>query len=187
MKLLRARLTPTAALPLLLIPLILLIVASQLQRPSGSGAPGVSPPPRADYYLRGAEVSTMDENGRLLYRVNADTVLHFPDESVTLDGVEVDYIDGPWTLDARQGQIPPRQRRLVLSGDVQMQGRLRSGQQVRLNTSEMDIAFDQRLIETNARVDMQSETIRATAVGMQTDLAGRELRLISQVKVRYEP
>lgn len=177
-----------AAAPLLLIPAILIGVASQLKRTPGARPAALpEPPAEADYYLRDAELSSMDENGQLLYRVHAANVLHFPDQRISLDQVEVSYLDGPWTLHADAGIIPPGEQALALSGDVRMQGTLRSGEAVRLNTDDIRIHFEQRLIQTDALVTMQSDTIQATATGLETDMAGQELRLLSDVRVRYEP
>lgn len=178
-----------AALPLLLIPLILLGVGLQLQkRPAIESADLPRPPPEADYYLRGAELSSMGADGQLLYRVKAGTVLHYPDRSIELDEVSVDYLNGPWTLTAASGRIPPGEQTLSLSGNVFMQGTLdTTREQVELRTDRITIAFEQRTIQTDARVRMSSPTIQATATGMQTDLAGQELRLLADVEVRYEP
>lgn len=178
---------PTAALPLLLIPVVLLIVASQLGRPVARSVSDVQPPPEADYYLRDAEVSTMAADGSLLYRVTADKVLHYPDDSIGLEQVSVDYVDGPWKLNAQQGHIPPGQPSLALSGAVQMQGRLQSGQELHLQTESITMEFEQRRISTDRTVHMQAQNIAAQSLGMVTDLAGKELRLQSEVRVRYEP
>ncbi len=180
--------SPLAILPLLLIPLILLVVADQLQRaPATPRAQAPQPPPEADYYLREAELSTMDAAGNLLYRVNAGNVLHYPDQSISLDQVAVDYLNGPWTLSAETGSIPAGVQTLLLSGNVKMNGTLSMGEDVQVSTSHIKIEFAQKRIETDAIVRMNSKTIAATATGLRTDLAGREIHLLSKVKVRYEP
>lgn len=177
-----------AALPLLLIPLILIGVATQLRQPPATPAfQAAAPPPEADYYLRGAEISTMGEDGALLYRVLASDVLHFPDQRIALSDVKVDYLDGPWTLLAEQGEIPADQSTLQLSGSVRMSGTLRNGEAVRLETPDLAVQFDARIIHTEASVSMTSDNVTATARGMHTDLAGQELKLLSEVRVRYEP
>ena len=176
-----------AALPLLLIPIILIVVASQVRHPVKVVLDIPAPPPEADYYLRNAQLSSMDENGQLLYRVNAANVLHYPDQSISLSEVEVSYLNGPWTLTAATGHIPPGETSLELSGDVRMQGTLRSGEAVRLRTEDIRIRFAERLIDTQSTVQMNSDTVSATATGLQTDMAGQELKLLSEVQVRYAP
>ncbi len=178
-----------AALPLLLIPLVIGGVALQLKQPPSVHRSDLPlPPPEADYYLRGAELSSMDAEGRLLYRVKAATVLHYPDQSIDLQEVSVDYLNGPWTLTAAHGRIPPGEHSLSLSGEVRMQGTLSmTGETVQLQTDHITIAFAQKQIETDARVNMSSPTIQATAQGMRTDLQGQELKLLADVRVRYEP
>lgn len=177
-----------AVAPILLIPAILFGVYSQLNHSSKAPALDLpEPPAEADYYIRDAELSSMDENGELLYRVHADDVLHFPDQSISMAKVKVSYLNGPWTLLAASGQIPPGEQTLGLSGDVQMSGTLRNGESVQLNTDDIQIHFQERLISTQAPVLMQSDTIKASAEGLETDMAGRELKLLSKVRVRYEP
>ena len=177
-----------AALPLALIPAILIGVATQVRTPQTRPSVEVpQPPPEADYYIRGAQLSSMDESGQLLYRVNATNVLHFPDDSVSMAEVEVDYLNGPWTLSANSGHIPPGEESLELSGDVKMHGTLRTGQTVHLRTDSIRIRFAERLIDTESTVHMNSDSVTATATGLRTDMAGQELRLLSDVRVRYEP
>ncbi len=177
-----------AALPLLLIPAILIGVATQVRQPPQAPRQDIpEPPPEADYYLRDAQLSSMDEQGQLLYRVNAANVLHFPDQSVSLSRVEVSYLNGPWTLTAISGHIPPGEESLQLSGDVHMRGTLRNGENVRLRTDNIRIHFAHRQIDTQSTVHMNSDTVTATATGLQTDMAGRELKLLSDVQVRYAP
>ena len=179
--------SPLAALPLLLIPLVLIVVALQLHRPPVHRGPSVQPPPEADYYLRGAELSTLDAQGRLIYRVRAANVLHFPDDTVDLDEVEVDYLDGPWALVAERGHMLPGAVQLDLSGDVRMRGRLHSGDEVQLETDTIRVHFEDRQIDTDAEVLVRSGQYTARARGMRTDLSGRELALLADVRVRYEP
>lgn len=177
-----------AAIPLLLIPLILLVVASQLRQPAERPLQDLpQPPPEADYYLRGAELSSMDDDGQLLYRVQAAGVLHYPDQSVRLDTVEVTYLNGPWTLTADAGFLPPGEQDLQLSGNVTMRGTLRTGEPVELRTPDILIAFEHKRIETDATVHMSSTAVEATATGLRTDLSGQELKLLNNVTVRYEP
>lgn len=177
-----------AGLPLLLIPAIIVGVATQVRTPPSKPALQIpEPPPEADYYLRDAQLSSMDEQGQLLYRVNAANVLHFPDQSIRMSEVEVSYLNGPWTLTAAQGLIPPGEESLKLSGDVRMHGTLRSGENVRLRTDDIRIRFAQRQIDTQSTVHMNSDTVTASATGLQTDMAGRELKLLSAVQVTYAP
>ena len=177
-----------AAIPLLLIPLILVVVATQLRKPPQDRSEDIPlPPPEADYYLRGAELSSMDENGKLIYRVHAGDVLHYPDQSISLADVSVNYLNGPWTLTAESGYLPPGEQTLQLTGDVRMHGTLRTGDTVRLQTPSMLIAFADKRIETDAPVQMNSDEVEANATGMRTDLNGQELKLLSDVRVRYDP
>ncbi len=188
MKALGAGVPPIAVLPLLLIPAILAVVIWQLrdERPRPRLAE-ILPPPAADYYLRDAVVSTMGPNGQLLHRVRATDVLHYPDRSIRLVNVAVDYLEGPWELVAHNGYMPDDESRLDLQGDVDMQGVLRSGEQVRVRTEAISILFRERRIETAAPLTLSSGRISAGAVGMETDLDGRELQLISAVRVTYAP
>ncbi|MGH8561877.1 MAG: LPS export ABC transporter periplasmic protein LptC, partial [Nevskiales bacterium] len=81
------------------------------------------PPPRADYYLRDAEVDVMDENGQLSYRLRTAELLRFNDRSSRLTDVQIDSLGGSqgvWQLEAGQASITDNQEQLLLSGGVRM-------------------------------------------------------------------
>lgn len=176
-----------AVWPLLLIPLVIGIVAMQLYRPAPGPSVRVQPPPEADYYLRDAELRAMNEDGELMYVVRADNVLHFPDDTVALDRVRVEYLEGPWQLAADRGLMTPGAVRLDLSGAVQMRGTLQSQDRVHLSTPKLSVYFEERRIDTDAPVRLHSGAYAARATGMRTDMDGRELALVSDVRVEYEP
>lgn len=170
----------------------LVLIASWLAWKNEPSKPAlvVDAPAEAQFYLRGVQYQSYNDQGNLLYRVNADEVLYFDDETIRMETVKVDYVGGSsgvWKFKSDSGLVPAQERNLLLSGDVVMDGLTPRGRAVRLNTPEIWVKPDSDMIETSARVKFQSEQATATAVGMTTDLSARQLNLLDDVRVRQNP
>lgn len=147
-------------------------------------------PEEAQYYLSGAHYQSYDENGKVLYRVKANQVLYFDNETIRMNAVNVDYVGGEsgvWTFTANEGLIPAQERNLLLSGDVVMDGVTPQGRNVTMNTPQIWVRPDEETIETSASVEFISKQATATAIGMKTDLTARQLTLLDDVRVIQNP
>lgn len=147
-------------------------------------------PPGSDYYLLDAEIRQMDANGDLQYRIQADESLHFPDESVQLDTIEVAYLaDGgpPWRLTAPQGRVPPGSRDIRLDGGVTALRDSGTGDRLRVTTPYVWIRPEADRVETDAAVTAEAPGRRVRATGMTALLEERLLRLHHDVRVTYAP
>lgn len=181
-------------LPILLVPVLL-----SLWRPH-DGSENLTafapvPPDRADYYLRDARMSAMGEDGLLMYQVQADEVLHYPDTSATLENVNVHYQSrdhGLWRLSAREGRMPPHavgaQETVELSGGVTVTGQ--RGAEQRLTQVTMPNAIVRPgagTLQTDAAVKVQEPGVVADAQGLELDIVNDKLALQKNVRVRYVP
>ncbi|MGH8531114.1 MAG: LPS export ABC transporter periplasmic protein LptC [Nevskiales bacterium] len=179
-------------LPILLVPVVL-----SLWRPQGGESfEAFAPvaPDQADYYMRDARMSAMDEAGKLLYQVQADEVVHFPDLSTQLTRVNVHYQNderGLWRLSALTGRMPPLaadgQEVVELSGGVTITGQ-RTGTDPRLTrvtTPDAIIQPGKGTLQTRAPVQIREAGIAADAEGMELDIVNDTLALLKNVRVRY--
>ncbi|HEY0973135.1 MAG TPA: LPS export ABC transporter periplasmic protein LptC [Solimonas sp.] len=141
------------------------------------------------YTVEGAEWTRYDEAGNAAIRARATRIDYYDDRSAQLQQVTVDRLgdQGPWTLKAAQGEIPPNQTRMQLSPDVEIDGRLRSGAPADLRTRHVWVDWTARTLASAEPVEMRSPNRELQAVGFESDWAGEQLRFLKDVKVRYAP
>lgn len=181
-----------------LLPILLVPVLVSLWRPQGGGTSyevfAPVPPDQADYYIRDARMSAMDEAGELMYQVQADEVAHFPDLSAKLTRVNVHYRSneqGLWRLSALQGRMPPPAAGgaevVELSGGVTITGQRASTDPrlTRVTTPNAVIQPGKGTLQTQAPVQIREPGISADAEGMQLDIVNDTLSLLKNVRVRY--
>ncbi len=180
-------------LPILLVPVLLSLWRPQESDTLQTFAP--VPPGQADYYIRDARMSAMGEDGQLLYQVQADEVLHYPDTSASLSNVNVHYQSrerGLWRLSAREGRMPPHaageQETVELTGGVTVAGQ-RSGAErlTRVTMPDAVIRPQAGTLRTDAPVKVQEPGIAADAQGLELDIVNDKLNLLKNVRVRYVP
>jgi lipopolysaccharide export system protein LptC len=161
---------------------------------------GLGPTPVADegadrplgYYLRGAEISIMDVDGSILYRIRAQAVEERPAENRTvLSRVHVRYspaADVPWEVRAESGDIPADERYIELSGDVELSSAGEAGgEPTIIRAPRLTLAPDEFLATTDAPVSVLLGEERLEAVGMRADLKGDFLELESGVRGQFHP
>jgi LPS export ABC transporter protein LptC len=152
---------------------------SQLQGPLG-------------YYLRNADISIMDDDGRMLYRISARTVEERPTENRTvLSDVAIVYsplAEVPWEIRAESGEIPDAQRYLDLSGSVELATtEASSGETTLIQAPRIRLAPDEYLATTDTDVSVSLGSERLEAVGMVADLKDDYLELESSVHGLFNP
>jgi len=144
-------------------------------------------PPR--YAITGVQWLRLGREGEPEFRVEAETLDVYADESVEMRKVRLDALggyDSPWHLDAPRGQAPPRERRLRLSGGVRATGSL-ANERVALVTPRLWVDLLRRELHTDAAVRLQSDFRTATARGLRSDFAGEHVQLLNDVQIDYEP
>lgn len=162
----------------------LLYRAEEKEAPAGG-------PPRlgVGYYATDARLSGTGEDGRILYRVFAATVLQAPgDGSVSLRQVAIDYDPGtrnPWNLRADTGRIPPGGKLIELTGNVVAETRSTDAAPATIRTDylEFDTRTEIATTDREVSIDYAGSAVRAT--GMRALLAQNQLELLSRVNGTY--
>jgi len=144
------------------------------------------------YYLRDANISIMDDDGRALYRIYATAVEERPTESRTiLADVAIVYSPiaaVPWEIRADAGEIPEQERYLELRGSVELATTdTSSGETTLIQAPRLRFAPDEYLATTDADVRVQLGTERLDAIGMVADLKADYLELESSVHGLFNP
>lgn len=148
-----------------------------------------SPPPnQSDYFIRGARMSALGPHGELLYQVQAEEILHYPDRSATLTDMTLHYQGGPagvWQLKAGHGRIPPGGGKVTLEGEVIIRGTRPNRGPTLMKMSEVELIPEQGLMVTEAPVIIAEPGSKVSAVGMQADILKDVISLSRDVQVRY--
>lgn len=155
------------------------------------------PPPtnaatESGYYLRGATIKGLDDNGRHVYTLVADRIVQAPgEELVALHDVALEYAlpdSEPWQLFADAGKIPASGTQIALRGNVTMNEQLMRGMPLTtIRTAALDIDLRSHTAVTGDNVEIVRGNYRLSAVGMQADFQTQTLKLLSQVDGRFLP
>jgi LPS export ABC transporter protein LptC len=140
----------------------------------------LAPPAETDYYMRNARLQIMDAEGKPEYRLQAAEILHFPDESMQVNDIQLNYlggVDSPWQVDAPKGFIPPEQKTVRLSGGVTVLGDVPDGQVV-AKMPDLVVDLEREKLHTSSPVSLESPDYRAQAAGMEAGFHSRDLNLL---------
>lgn len=142
------------------------------------------------YTLTDAELIRFDGTGQPAMKATAATLEYFDDESALATTLVVDVLSGPrtpWHIDAPTGRLSPGSRALTLSGDVVASGQWPdNGEALVLRSPTMTVDPDAHVLRTDAAVLADSRSRKGTAVGMTANWEKQDLRLLDNVKMRYD-
>ncbi len=138
----------------------------------------------------------MDLDGLPKARLEADVMKHFPlDDSVDLESpvMEIYNEEGvmPWHITAERGWLSGDGEKLLLYGEVyiwrdQPNASKETPKEIEMITTDLKILIDEEYAETDNFVMILSPSSKVTAVGLQANLQKRQLKLLNQVRGRYE-
>lgn len=142
------------------------------------------------YTLTGATLTRYDADGQPALKATAATLEYFDDESATATTLVVDVLSGPktpWHVEAPTGRLRAGSRDIELNGNVVANGQWPdNGEPLVVRAPTMTVNPDRHLLNTAAPVEVESRTRRGTAVGMNANWDQQDLRLLDNVKMRYE-
>lgn len=141
------------------------------------------------YYLKDATLSGTGEDGRVLYRLSASSVVQAPgDGSVRMEQVTVDYdpaTDVPWTLRADQGRMRSGGKIMELSGNVVAATRGTAAPVATISTNYLEFDPDTDTATTSSKVVIDYAGSVVTAKGLRAMLRQDRLELLADVSGRY--
>jgi len=146
------------------------------------------------FYLRSARILGTDDQGQLLYEIEAEFAEQQANGEIELHNVSISYspsADVPWTIDADLATVStddPEQTLLQLSGHVvAVSNEGFSGQATELRTPELTIDPNKFIAETETRVQIRIGSRSLTATGMLALLQDNRLQLKSNVNGKFVP
>lgn len=176
------------ALPAFLVGAGAYLAWQGLQAPPAETSASASVPPR--HAVTGAVWVRLGSNGEPEFRAGAAGIDYYADGSATLHDIELDALGGhasPWHVAAPAGEVPPRERRLLLTGGVMAQGQYENGVDVAFETPHLWVDLLRRELHTEAPVQLQTDFRSASARGLRADFSGERVQLLNDVRVDYVP
>lgn len=174
--------------------LLLAAVGSWYLAGSLEKAPEVLRPQRAageGFYLRTVRILGTDDQGKLLYEIEADYAQQKPNQEIAFENVEITYSPDatvPWTLNADSAVIGSDQRRVILSGDVRVVSTDGvNGEVTEIHTPYLEFDPGSYRAETDSRVQIRIGARSLTATGMLALLQEDRLQLKSNVSGKFVP
>jgi LPS export ABC transporter protein LptC len=144
------------------------------------------------YYLRGTRLLGTDDQGHIIYRLDAERIDELPGEArLRLEGVRVAYepaAETPWGISALTASAPKDGSVLELVGSVEVRSSPVDGSRpVTIATEKLQFRPDTSRVESDELVDIRIGDWRLHGMGLNTDLKGHTLRLESQVHGTFAP
>lgn len=142
------------------------------------------------YYLRAARMLGTDQNGQLLYEIEAEYAEQKGEREIEFQQVQIRYAPPaniPWTLSADTAVVGDNQR-LMLSGHVtavSMDGF--EGEVTEIRTPYLELAPDTYIAETDEKVQIRIGSRSLTAIGMLALLQDNRVQLKSNVSGKFVP
>jgi len=144
-----------------------------------------------EFYLRSARILGTDENGNLLYSIEAEYVEQRKNQEIELQNVRISYsLDAqvPWVINADVATVSDDQSLLRLSGHVvAVSNEGFAGEVTEIRAPLLDIEPDSFMARTDSRVQIRIGARSLTATGMLALLQDNRLQLKSNVSGMFAP
>lgn len=160
------------------------------QAPEPAAAASDAPP--LGYYLRGTRLLGTDEQGRVIYRLNAERVDELPGEArLRLEGVNLEYRPADataWGISAATASTPKDGSLLDLVGNVEIRSAPSDDSDpLRITTQKLRFWPDTSSVESDELVEIRIGDWHLQGIGLSTDLKEHTLKLESQVHGTFGP
>lgn len=178
------------ALALAVVCIALFGLGSWLGSGTQSGPEPVTTPENSDYYMKDATVLQLTQQGKLAYRMNVASTLHFPNDSARLSDIHVHYLQNTktyWNLHAAKGRVPAGKRDLYLYDGVTIHHPRTNGDMLKIDTAHAWVRPQADRVDSDARVTAIEPGQKVTGDGMRINLDTNKLKLLDNVHVTYTP
>jgi lipopolysaccharide export system protein LptC len=156
------------------------------------------PPPKAaaevrheGFYLRSARVLGTNDDGALLYRIEAEYAEQHGPTDIEFQNVRILYAPAanvPWTLVADKASIGQDEQQVTLTGNVMaVSDEGFAGEVTEIRTQYLEFTPETYVARTNDRVQIRIGSRSLTATGMLALLQENQLRLESNVSGKFVP
>ncbi|MCP4697637.1 MAG: LPS export ABC transporter periplasmic protein LptC [Gammaproteobacteria bacterium] len=142
-----------------------------------------------DHTMENFIATTMDENGLIKRRLQAQKMVHYPvaDTELTKPYV-VFYSEGQagWHVSAEQGRVSPDGNTVHLLGHTDVWRDSPGQGRIEISARDVLVKLDEQYAETQAPAQLRTPNGEARSTGMKLFMQTRKMELLSQVKGLYE-
>ena len=155
-----------------------------------SATTGISPH-GPDIFAYGMHLDVMDDTGTLQYRLQADTMNHYPgDERITLKQPVMEVLSEgqpSWHIESEHSELDDKGELVWLLGEVRIR-RLETGEsrEVVIHTRDLAVRPDSHTADTEHRAVISSGHYTIEGVGMHADFTTDRLEIDSRVRGRID-
>ncbi len=158
---------------------------------AGQRAPESKPRHEPDYTMDNFVITAMDSAGKPAHRLQASRMVHYADDGsseFTRPDITLYQEDAaPWEMHAERGWMSKDHKRILLQDEVLIENPAAAPSEVwHLKTRDLTLLPDEDYAETAAPVTITGRTSVTSGVGMQVFIKQGRLKLLSQVRGRYE-
>ncbi len=146
------------------------------------------------YYLIDAEISNTNNEGVAQYQLKAKRIDHNPaDDSITLQKLELIYDTQSrqhWLITATEGWLDGNRDRMILDGNVLLNGINSDGEQTNdttIATERLTLSIKDNTASTTRQVNIRTSGGELNADGLQADLENQKINLLSNVRGTFTP
>jgi len=143
-----------------------------------------------DYQVDQFQVVTMDASGQPLYRMQADSLLHFPSEKwsdLVAPGMQFYQQDAVnWQVGANKGRVYDQSENIQLSGNVILTRPASSEDgAMKVYTESLLVHTKNQTAETKILARVETETHQLKGIGMKADMQKGNIKFMSDVTGVY--
>lgn len=141
-----------------------------------------------DYFLKNFTATTMDEEGKLAYKIKAEHLEHFPDNnSMVLQQPIFSFYEKElinWTAQSDNAIILESDEIINLSGNVVL-NQIDEKNPISLSAEQLSIEPKKSLTHTKSKIKLNKENSSIQAIGMRADMKSNKIKFISKTKSHY--
>ncbi len=146
---------------------------------------------RSDFILRDFEVVTLDSGGRESFSLRAPELRQTPGartlELTTPLFLMPDREGGRWEVRSRTGRVNEKSTLVQLRGDVVADSPADGGRPTVVRTERLDVYPQDNRASSDAVVTITTPGTTMRGTGMEADLAGKRIQLLSDVSLTNDP
>lgn len=179
--------------PSVIVLLVLAVASGWLLQRFNVEAPPIAPKARhePDYYMEQFSKLSMDVQGRLDSKLEADFMVHYPDDDSTeLVQPKLELYNGssrPWIVVAERGWVSANNEHILLYGPVEIWRSDDAGnRELEVHTRDLRILTDEDYAESDNPTTVRSPNSTTRAIGMQAWFRTGLVKLLRDVRGHHE-
>ena len=149
-------------------------------------------------YSEGINSILYDEKGSISYTLRADNQIHYRDGDTKIENPLIRLFQDEiprWNIIANEGLVlpiltdtssEPKEKKLTLSGNVEILGLDKFGNRMFISTELLEIDPINETLKTDRKVNYESNNINQSSIGMFANLNEDEISFEKNVRGIYE-